>query len=86
MSVDPRAAFEATSDAAQRIAGVIAARSRGDLIGAEALLASMDDRTRAAGALLLADLAVSLYAHGQDRPVVDVAGELSLDLAALGDR
>ena len=78
-----RANFRITADAAQRIAGVIAARSRGDLDGAEKLLASMDDHTRAAGSLFLADLAIGLLAQYEQRPVEQVAAELSLHVAAL---
>ena len=45
----------------QRAAGVIAARHRGDLAGAEALLASFDtDQARTLGFYLLAALALGL--------------------------
>ena len=77
------AAFQLTADAAQRTAGVIAARARGDHDGAERLLASMDDHTRAAGGLFLADLTVALLAHAEGRPADEIAGELSLHIASL---
>lgn len=77
-----RAAFAITSDAAQRIAGMIAARARGDLAGAETLLSGLDDRRRAAGAVFLADLAIALLAAAEDREPHDVASELSLQLAS----
>ncbi len=79
----PAAAFSATADAAQRGAGVIAARHHGDLAGANTLLGGLDDRARAAGFLFLADLAVALLAQREGRPIDDVAAELSLHIAAL---
>lgn len=88
MSEDPtveqraRENFRLTADAAQKAAGIIAARSRGDVAGAERLLASMDDHTRAAGSLFLADLVVGLLASYEGRPVEVVAAELSLQVAA----
>lgn len=58
----PAASFLAAAQTAQVGAGIIAARSRGDLASADALLEGLDDRARAAGFLLLADLAVALLA------------------------
>ncbi len=80
---DPRAAFLITADAAQRAAGVIAARHRGDFVGADTLLHGLDDHTRAAGCLFLADLAVALLAQADGRDIETVAAELSLHIAAL---
>lgn len=77
----PAAAFQASAQGAQVGAGIIAARHRGDLAAADALLAGLDDRARAAGFLLLADLAVTLLAAAEDRPVDQVAAELSLHIA-----
>jgi hypothetical protein len=79
----PAAAFGLTADAAQRAAGVIAARHLGDFEGANTLLAGMDDHTRAAGCLFLADLAVSLLAQATGQDIDVVAGELSLHIAEL---
>jgi len=80
---DPAAAaFLAAADAAQAGAGIIAARHRGDLASADALLAGHDDRARAAGFLFLADLAVALLAAAEGRPVDQVAADLSLQIAA----
>ena len=76
------AAFLATAEAAQAGAGIIAARHRGDLASADALLDGLDDRTKAAGFMFLADLAVALLAHCEDRSVDDVAADLSLQIAA----
>ncbi len=86
MSADAAAGFARTADAAQRVAGIIAARSRGDLAGVERLLAGMDDHTRAAGALFLADLALALLARAEGRPVDQVAADLSLHVAALASQ
>jgi hypothetical protein len=79
---DPRQRFADTAEAAQRIAGLIAARSRGDLAGADTLLAGMDNQARAAGAVFLAELAIALLAHAEHRPVDEVAAELSLHIAS----
>jgi hypothetical protein len=76
------ASFLATAEAAQVAAGIIAARHRGDLASANKLLEGLDDRTRAAGFLFLADLAVALLAQCEGRQVDDVAAELSLQIAA----
>lgn len=80
---DPAAAFAVTADAAQRAAGVIAARHRGDFAGANTLLSGMDDHARASGCLFLADLAVALLAGREGRAVDEVAAELSLQIAEL---
>jgi len=82
MSADPAAAFLAAAEAAQAGAGIIAARHRGDLASADTLLDGLSDAKKAAGFLLLADLAVTLLARYEDRPVDLVAAELSLQLAA----
>jgi hypothetical protein len=57
-------------DAAQRVAGLLAAQHRGDTAGTAELLRSFpDEGALAGGALLLADLLLGLYAEqtGQDR-------------------
>jgi hypothetical protein len=74
--------YLAAADAARTGAGVIAARHRGDLASANMLLGGLDDRARATGFLFLADLAVTLLAQCEGRPVDDVAAELSLQIAA----
>ncbi|GAA0917649.1 superoxide dismutase [Virgisporangium aurantiacum] len=69
--------------AAQRAAGVIAARHRGDLDGAEALLASFpDDAARARGFCLLAELALALVRAQTGQTMDDLVRELSLHMAA----
>lgn len=82
MSADPAASFLASAEAAQAAAGIIAARHRGDLASAGALLDGLTDAQKAAGFLLLADLAIALLARYEDRPPDAVAAELSLHLAA----
>jgi len=81
--MDSRAAsFLAAAQTAQAGAGIIAARHRGDLASADALLDGLDDRAKAAGFLFLADIAVTLLAAAEDRPVDQVAADLSLQIAA----
>jgi hypothetical protein len=82
MTNDGHAAFAATGEAAQRLAGVIAARHRGDESGVGPLLDGLDNATRAAGGLLLADVAIGLLAHAEGREPADVAAQLSLSIAA----
>jgi len=79
---DVAASFLATAEAAQAGAGIIAARHRGDLASANALLDGLDDRKKAAGFMFLADLAVALLARYEERSVDDVAADLSLQIAA----
>ena len=78
----PAAAFLAAAQAAQAGAGIIAARHRGDLASADALLDGLDDRARAGGFLFLAEVAIALLAATEDRPVDQVAADLSLQIAA----
>jgi len=82
VSTDPAASFRVAAEAAQAGAGIIAARHRGDLASADALLGGLPDAEKAAGFLLLADLAITLLARYEDRPADAVAAELSLHLAA----
>ena len=82
MTGDPAAAFRAAAEAAQAGAGIIAARHRGDLASADALLDDLPDAQKAAGFLFLADLAVTLLAQAGNRPPDEVAAELSLHIAA----
>ena len=78
---NPAAAFQATAEAARVGAGIIAARHRGDVASADTLLDGLSDREKAAGFLFLADLALALIAAGEDRPVDQVAADLSLHIA-----
>ncbi|MDG4765816.1 superoxide dismutase [Solwaraspora sp. WMMD406] len=73
----------AAADVVQRAAGVIAARHRGDLDGAEALLADFpSEHARTLGFYLLADLALGLVRAQSGQTMDDLVRELSLHLAA----
>ncbi len=68
-------------DAAQRAAGVLLARHRGEREDAAALMATFaDEGELASGALLLADLALGLYAQAAERDIDGCVQELSLQL------
>ncbi|GAA0221076.1 superoxide dismutase [Cryptosporangium japonicum] len=83
MTADPGAAIRAATDAAQRAAGVIAARRRGDDAGAEALLESFPDEGAKAGAFfVLADLAIALLASASNQSTDEVVQDLTILLAA----
>ncbi|MDI5937707.1 MULTISPECIES: hypothetical protein [Micromonospora] len=77
---------EATPTAAellQRAAGVIAAKHRGDLVGAEELLAAFpSEQARTLGFYLLADLALGLVRAQSGQAMDDLVRELSLLVAA----
>ncbi|ROP28847.1 superoxide dismutase [Couchioplanes caeruleus] len=69
--------------AAQRAAGVVAAKHRGDLAGAEALLAAFpDEATRTRGFQILAELALTLVKDATGQTMDELVQELSLQLAA----
>lgn len=58
---DRRADLAPVVAAAQRVAGIVAARGRGDAEGARQLLSAFDDeRELAGGALLVAELSLGL--------------------------
>lgn len=67
--------------AAQRAAGVLAARHRGDADGVQALLRSFpDQQALAGGALLLADLALRLLSSETGQSVEECVRRLTVDL------
>ncbi|MEV6985841.1 hypothetical protein AB0M95_31905 [Sphaerisporangium sp. NPDC051017] len=69
---------------AQRAAGVIAAKHRGDLAGAEALLGAFpDDAARVRGFCLLAELALSLVRAQTGQNMDELVQELTLRMAAI---
>jgi len=69
--------------AVQQAAGVIAARHRGDLAGAEELLASMGDpAAQARGFCLLAELALTLVRTRTGQTMDELVQELSPLIAA----
>ncbi|MGW5557702.1 superoxide dismutase [Micromonospora sp. NPDC003944] len=66
----------------QRAAGVIAAKHRGDLAGAEALMSAFSsEQARTLGFYLLADLALGLVKAQSGQSMDDLVRELSLLLA-----
>ncbi|MFF3865699.1 superoxide dismutase [Micromonospora sp. NPDC001898] len=75
---DAQAAFWA----AQRAAGVIAAKHRGDLAGAQALLEAFpDEACRTRGFQLLAELALSILRTQTGETMDEIVQELSLHIA-----
>lgn len=74
----------ALTEAGQCAAGVVAARHRGDLAGAEALLADFpSDDARAFGFFLVAELTMTLLADATGRSVDACATDLSLNIATV---
>lgn len=68
----------------QRAAGIVAARARGDLAGAQALAAAFtDDAERAHAFLPLTEVSLTIVADGSGRSLDDIAQELSLRIATL---
>lgn len=81
MSEGRAAELRPVVDAAQRVAGVLAARRRGDAAGASSLMRSfVDERELAGGALLLAEITLGLYGEETGRDVDACVRELSLQL------
>lgn len=81
MTSQRHAELERVVDAAQRASGVLAARARGDQAGAAGLMQTFsDDRELAAGALLVAELALKLYAAESGRDAEDCVRELNLTM------
>lgn len=67
--------------AAQRIAGVVAARGRGDVRGARELLMSFEDLAEMAqGALLVAELSLGMLHRATGESLADCVQELCVDL------
>jgi hypothetical protein len=70
------------AEVAQLAAGVLAARHRGDLDGAEALLREFPTpEARALGFFAVAELLLALLAHHSGEPMDDLVRELSLNIA-----
>lgn len=68
-------------DAAQRAAGIVAARHRRDPDGVRGLLQSFpDDATLAGGCLLLADLVLRMYSANTGQNIDACVQQLTLDL------
>ncbi|MER5458579.1 superoxide dismutase [Micromonospora sp. NPDC002389] len=77
----------AVAELVQRAAGVIAAKHRGDLAGAEELLAAFDsEQARTLGFYLLADLSLGLLRTQSGQSLDDLVRELSLLVATTAGR
>ncbi|MCZ7418639.1 superoxide dismutase [Verrucosispora sp. WMMA2121] len=73
----------AAAELVQRAAGVIAAKHRGDLGGAEELLAAFgSEQAKTLGFYLLADLSLGLLRAQSGQSLDDLVRELSLLVAA----
>lgn len=74
----------ALANVAQLAVGVLAARQRGDLPGAEALLHEFPTpEARALGFFAVAELCLALLAHHSGEPIQALAQELGLNIARL---
>lgn len=74
-------------EAAQRAAGVIGARHRGDAEGVAALLDSFaSEQAKAGGFLLLAELSLQMYREQAGQSMDACVQELCLHLDAVADR
>ena len=73
-------------DAAQRVAGIVAARGRGDADGARELMLSFDDeRQLAGGALLVAELSLGLLQRQTGESLEECVHDLCVEMeSALG--
>jgi hypothetical protein len=77
----------AAAELVQRAAGVIAAKHRGDLAGAEELLAAFgSEQAKTLGFYLLADLSLGLLRAHSGQSMDDLVRELSLLVAATAGR
>ncbi|MEV0326831.1 superoxide dismutase [Micromonospora echinospora] len=73
----------AAAELVQRAAGVIAAKHRGDLDGAEKLLSAFgSEQAKTLGFYLLADLSLGLLRAQSGQSMDDLVRELSLIVAA----
>lgn len=80
-------ATAAAAELVQRAAGVIAARHRGDLAGAEELLAAFpSEQARTLGFYLLADLALGLVRGISGESMDELVRELSLLVAVSAEQ
>lgn len=81
-----RADLAPVVEAGQRVAGLLAARGRGDRDGAAALMAGFaDDRELAGGALLVAELCLAQLGAERGEDVGESVRRLCVDMeAALG--
>jgi hypothetical protein len=82
VTTHPGASPGTLADAAQRAAGVIAARHRGDLAGAEDLLESFEtESTKTTAFYLLAEVTLALLRARSGQTMEETVRELNLALA-----
>lgn len=86
MSGSRREELAPVVQAAQRVAGLAAARGRGDVAGARELMASFTSETElAGGALLVTELSLQQLARERDQPLEECVRQLCVDMeSALG--
>ena len=83
MTADRREELTPLVSAAQRVAGVVAARGRGDFDGARELMLSFDsERELASGALLVAEISLGMLRRETGEPLDDCVHDLCLHLEA----
>ncbi|MBS2938351.1 hypothetical protein KDN32_11415 [Nocardioides sp. J2M5] len=76
-----REALSPVVSAAQRVAGVVAARARGDRDGARALMGTFADEAElASGALLVAELSLGLLHRETGESLEDCVRDLCLEM------
>ncbi|WP_370288200.1 hypothetical protein [Nocardioides sp.] len=76
-----RAALEPVVVAAQKVAGIVAARGRGDADGARRLMGSFDDeRDLAGGALLVAELSLAMLQRETGESLDDCVRDLCVQM------
>jgi hypothetical protein len=86
MSDDRREQLAPVVAAAQRVAGIVAARGRGDVDGARELMRTFENETElAGGALLVAELSLGLLQRQTGEPLDDCVRDLCVEMeSALG--
>ncbi|WP_232679226.1 hypothetical protein [Nocardioides sp. R-C-SC26] len=81
MSTSRAAELAPVVEAAQRVAGALAARGRGDHAGAREMLASFDEPTElAGGALLVAELTLALLSTSTGESLDECVRDLCVTL------
>ncbi|GAB3087360.1 hypothetical protein [Nocardioides zeae] len=81
MSARQETGLEGLLGSAQQVAGLVAARGRGDVAGARTLTRQLvEGGDLAGGALLVAELALGLLARESGQSLDEVVGQLNLRL------
>jgi len=78
---DRRAELAPVVSAAQRVAGIVAARGRGDAAGARELMRTFESESElAGGALLVAELSLGLLHRQTGEPLEDCVRDLCVEM------